>query len=64
MAPAIFGTLILSRMAAIVQEKNSKIKVRLVHDLRRSLVNSWVSAPERIVLPRLLDAVDARALAL
>lgn len=53
-----YGEIWLFRIAAIVKEKNGKIKTRLVHDLRRSMVNALVHAPERVVLPRLRDAVD------
>jgi len=58
------GTLILSRMAALVKTKNGKTKTRLIHDLRRSLVNRLANLPERIVLPRLLDAIQALLLVL
>ena len=51
------GELISSKIGTIVKEKNGKIKVRLIHDLKRSLVNSMTTVPERVVLPRLLDAV-------
>ena len=38
--------------------KNGRIKTRLIHDLRLSLVNAEVTTPERIVLPRLKDAIN------
>ena len=40
------GPLISSKIGTIVKEKNGKTKVRLIHDLRRSLVNSMTSVPE------------------
>ena len=52
-----YGQLLLSRMAAIVKVKNGHTKTRLIHDLRRSRVNDMARIPERIVLPRLFDAV-------
>ena len=52
------GQLILSKIAAIISEKNGRFKNKLIHDLRVSLVNSMVSCPERVILPRIKDAVD------
>ena len=58
-----FGPLVPSRMAAIVKEKGDKVKVRLVHDLRRSGINSKITLSERVVLPRISDVLeDAGAL--
>ena len=47
----------MSKMACLVSEKDGRIKIRLIHDLRRSLVNSQVSEEERLVLPRLSDLI-------
>ena len=48
----------LSKVGAVVTTKQDKKKVRLIHDLRRSLVNSEVVIKERLVLPRLSDLID------
>jgi len=53
------GTLVPSRIAALVKLKAGRTKVRRIHDLRRSRVNSLATVPERIVLPRLSDAVQS-----
>ena len=50
------GKLILSKVGAITTWKNLIKKIRLIHDLRRSRVNKLTRIPERVVLPRLLDA--------
>ena len=52
------GELVLSRVGVIVSTKDGRRKLRLIHDLRRSLVNSKVILEERLVLPRLSDLVD------
>ena len=57
MLEAEVGKLIPSKMAAVITEKNGRRKTRLIHDLRQSLVNSWIRCPERIILPRLSDAI-------
>ena len=51
------GKLMLSRVGTIITHKAGSMKVRLIHDLRRSLVNALATIPERVVLPRILDAV-------
>ena len=53
------GSLVPSRVAALVKEKPGGLKVRLIHDLRRSGVNATASIPERVVLPRFIDAVES-----
>ena len=53
------GKPVLSRVGVIVKCKGNKTKVRLVHDLSRSGVNHLIRLPERIVLPRLSDIIDA-----
>ena len=45
-----------SRLAAEVTQKGERTKTRLIHDLRRSKINVMAKIPERIVLPRLVDA--------
>ena len=52
-----FGELVLSKMGCLVSEKDGRVKIRLIHDLRRSLVNSQVIVEERLVLPRLSDLI-------
>ena len=56
---AAVGDLVLSKMAALVRVRNGRRKVRIIHDLRRSQVNALATVPERVVLPRLLDAVNS-----
>ena len=41
----------------IAKQKGGQLKVRLVHDLRRSGVNEKVVVQERVVLPRATDVV-------
>ncbi len=53
-----FGQITLSRIGVIAKVKNGALKLRLIHDLKRSGVNSQVSFKERIILPRLSDIVD------
>ena len=55
---AKYGQLIQSSVGVIVKQKKEGKKVRLVHDLRRSGVNENIKCSERLVLPRLKDAVD------
>ena len=52
------GELVMSRVGCIISEKDGRRKIRLIHDLRRSLVNSKVTIRERLVLPRLSDLVE------
>ena len=52
------GEVTISRVGAIVSQKNGKQKTRLIHDLRRSLVNSKITICERLVLPRMCDAIE------
>ena len=54
-----YGNIAVSKLACIVKDKpDGSKKVRIVVDLRRSLVKSLVVAPERVVLPRLRDVLD------
>ncbi len=53
-----FGTITTSRIGVIAKVKNHVEKLRLIHDLKRSGVNSRVTMHERIVLPRLRDLID------
>ena len=49
----------LSSIGVVVKRKpDGSYKYRLVHDLRRSGVNSKIKVLERLVLPRLKDAID------
>ena len=50
------GKLVISKVGAVVTMKNKRKKTRLIHDLRRSRVNAMTTVPERVVLPRLMDA--------
>ena len=53
------GKLVPSAVGVIVKQDGAgKRKVRLVHDLRRSQINSHIAYEERLVLPRLNDAVE------
>ena len=52
-----YGDIARSRIAVVAKEKQGKLKVRLVHDLRRSGVNDRVVVHERIVLPKATDVV-------
>eukprot|EP00972_Heterocapsa_arctica_P112127 16430066-Heterocapsa_arctica.AAC.1 len=55
----LVGALVPSRVGAIVKAKADGItKVRLIHDLRQSGVNAFIRLQERLVLPRLSDAVE------
>ena len=51
------GRLYPSRIAGLVKSTHGKDKTRLIHDLGRSGVNSLVACPERVVLPRIIDAI-------
>ena len=49
---------VVSKLAAILKTRpDGTLKTRLVVDYRRSGVNSFVKANERVVLPRLRDAL-------
>ena len=49
---------VVSKLAAILKTRpDGTLKTRLVVDYRRSGVNSFVMANERVVLPRLRDAL-------
>ena len=50
--------MIVSRLAAVIKERPDKsLKVRLIVDFLRSGVNACLKAGERVVLPRLRDAL-------
>lgn len=53
-----YGKLVQSSIGVIVKYKKDQKKVRLVHDLRRSGVNSTIKFSERLVLPRLRDLAE------
>ena len=56
------SSVVLTKLALITKEKaDGNLKHRLIWDLLRSYVNSSVLLPERIVLPRVQDAVDDAA---
>ena len=48
----------MNRIGVKAKMKNGKEKLRLIHDLKRSGVNSRVDFKERLILPRLADARD------
>ncbi len=52
------GTVTLSKIGVVAKLKQEQLKVRLVHDLRTSGENDAVKLNERVVLPRLMDAVN------
>ena len=51
-----YGTMTYSRIGVVAKQKFRGLKLRLIHDVRRSGVNARVRLSERIVLPRLNDA--------
>ena len=55
-----FGrSVVVSKLAAILKPKaDGSLRVRLVIDYRRSGVNAFVRTRERVVLPRIRDAID------
>ena len=55
----MYGTLVPSAIGYSSKIKlDGTVKGRLVHDLRRSQVNSHITLKERLVLPRLRDAME------
>ena len=55
---AAIGKVVVSKVAAILKQKeDGSVKVRVIIDMLRSLVNACVKLSERIVLPRLMDVV-------
>ena len=52
------GPITCSRIGVVAKAKADKVKLRLVHDLRRSGVNAKMRTHERVVLPRLSDACE------
>ena len=56
---AVVGPLDLSKVGVIVKAKGDRVKVCLTHDLSRSGVNHKIWLPERVVLPRLSDVIEA-----
>ena len=52
------GPAMLSKIGVIAKPQGDRVKLRLIHDLRRSGVNSRVKLTGRFVLPRLRDARD------
>ena len=50
--------IVVSKMGAVVTVKDGHKKVRVIHDLRRSLVNAKIRIAERLVLPRMSDVID------
>ena len=52
------GVATTSRIGVIAKTQGDRLKLRLIHDLRRSGVNGKVQVQERVVLPRLQDVRD------
>jgi hypothetical protein len=53
------GKVLLNKLALLVKARpGGGIKLRLITDLLRSKGNEFLLAPERIVLPRLIDAIE------
>ena len=53
------GPPLLNKIAFLVKtRRDGKVKVRVITDLLRSRGNEFLKAPERIVLPRLVDALE------
>ena len=61
---ASHGPVVVSKMAALTKSReDGSVKLRLIVDMRRSRLNAHVRLEERIVLPRISDAVhDAMAM--
>ena len=58
-----FGTGTISKMALIQKVKDDgRIKNRVIVDMPRSGGNSRATVPERLVLPRVIDVLQARRL--
>jgi len=54
-----YPNVVVSKIAAIVKTKDDgTAKTRIIIDMLRSMVNSFVKLHERIVLPRLIDVVS------
>ncbi len=51
------GAVVYNKIGVIAKIKHQLLKIRLIHDLRRSGVNSKVVMHERVILPRLMDVV-------
>ena len=53
------GDPLLNKLGLLIKEKSDgTVKLRLITDLRASMGNEFLTIPERIVLPRLQDAVE------
>ena len=53
-----YKRLLLSKLACLRKLKHDgSVKLRLIHDRKQSGANSYVTLTERIVLPRLIDAI-------
>ena len=54
------GDVVVNKMACIIKEKeDGTVKLRLITDMLRSRVNEFVKLNERLVLPRICDALEA-----
>ena len=52
-----YGKVTYSRIGVISKIKDDALKLRLIHDLRRSGVNQRIQMRERVVLPRMADLI-------
>ena len=48
----------MSKIGVVAKPQGERLKLRLIHDLKRSGVINRVTVRERVVLPRLHDAVE------
>ena len=56
---AKLGKVIISKVAAITKTReDGSVKLRIIIDMLRSYVNTFVKLSERIVLPRLMDIIS------
>ena len=55
----VMGDPLLNKLGLLIKEKSDgTVKLRLITDPRASMGNEFLTIPERIVLPRLQDAVE------
>ena len=57
-ATAAHGPVTFSRIGVVAKQKGVQLKLRLIHDLRRSGVNQQAVIQERVVLPRIMDFIE------
>ena len=57
-AAEAYGPVTFSRIGVVAKQKGDSLKLRLIHDLRRSGVNQQAVIGERVVLPRIVDLIE------